>query len=239
VHRAYRTQINDVLLAALAHALCGWSGQPTVLVDLEGHGREVVDDGLDPARTVGWFTSLFPVPLRADPGGRLASTLTAVKEQLRRLPRRGLAYGVARWLGPPPLADELATLPAAECSFNYLGQLGSPSGVVADPRAFAPVPGPTGPAHAPDGLRPYVLTFDAAVQDGRFQLSVGYSTNLHAAATVSALANRYVMTLQALVTQCLDHDVPQATPSDFPLAGLDQAQLDALLARMSQRRDKP
>ncbi|WP_204015058.1 non-ribosomal peptide synthetase [Virgisporangium aurantiacum] len=234
VHRTYSTQMNDLLLTALARTLADWTGQTDVLVDLEGHGREVGEGSPDPARTVGWFTSLFPVSLRVQPAAPLADSLVDVKEQLRRLPRRGLPYGVARWLGPSELADELAARPMAECSFNYVGQLGPAGAVAAEPPPFSVVPGPTGPVHGTRGPRPYTLTFDAAVQGGRFHLTIGYSTDVHAVSTVSALADRYLATLRALITLCLDTGTPQATPSDFPLAGLDQAQLNALLARMTR-----
>ena len=60
---AYRTQINDLLLTALARALCDWTGDATALIQLEGHGREDLFAGIDLTRTVGWFTSLFPVKL--------------------------------------------------------------------------------------------------------------------------------------------------------------------------------
>ena len=61
----YRTQVNDVLLAALGRVLCRWTGRDRVLVDLEGHGREELFDGVDLSRTVGWFTTMFPVALDA------------------------------------------------------------------------------------------------------------------------------------------------------------------------------
>ncbi|MGH3994296.1 MAG: condensation domain-containing protein, partial [Pseudonocardiaceae bacterium] len=65
----YRTQINDVLLSALGRVLGRWTGRDQVLVDLEGHGREQVLDGVDLSRTVGWFTTLFPVALDVPSGG--------------------------------------------------------------------------------------------------------------------------------------------------------------------------
>ncbi|MGB1061816.1 MAG: condensation domain-containing protein, partial [Ketobacter sp.] len=61
--RAYRTEINDLLLAALYQALTQWSGRSSLSVDLEGHGREFISEQLDISRTVGWFTSIYPVRL--------------------------------------------------------------------------------------------------------------------------------------------------------------------------------
>jgi hypothetical protein len=93
---AYRTQVNDLLLCALARVIGRWSGRDDTLIQLEGHGREALFDALDLTRTVGWFTSLFPVRL-----GRceaLGSNLRLVKEQLRAIPDKGLGWGrCATW----------------------------------------------------------------------------------------------------------------------------------------------
>ncbi|RZI64327.1 MAG: non-ribosomal peptide synthetase, partial [Pseudomonas sp.] len=62
---ALAARTDEILLAVLAEALKDWSGQPDTLIALEGHGREALADGLDVGRTVGWFTSLFPLRVRA------------------------------------------------------------------------------------------------------------------------------------------------------------------------------
>ncbi|MCZ1005690.1 condensation domain-containing protein [Streptomyces lydicus] len=96
----YRTQINDVLLTALGRVLADWTGERTVAVGLEGHGREDhLFEGVDLSRTVGWFTTLFPVALDV-PGGDWAAALKSVKEQLRAVPGRGSATG--RCTSPKP-----------------------------------------------------------------------------------------------------------------------------------------
>jgi non-ribosomal peptide synthetase component F len=98
VPAAYRTQVNDVLLAALGRVLARWTGRGRVLVDLEGHGREEILDGIDLSRTVGWFTTLFPVALDVPEDPDWGTTLKSVKEQLRAVPRRGIGYGALRHL---------------------------------------------------------------------------------------------------------------------------------------------
>jgi non-ribosomal peptide synthetase component F len=115
---AYRTQINDLLLTALARTLCRWSTQDNVLVQLEGHGREDLFDDLDLTRTVGWFTSLFPV--RLTPGGTLASR-SSIKEQLRAVPDKGIGYGLLRYLGDAHVRGPCSAA-QARITFNYLGQ---------------------------------------------------------------------------------------------------------------------
>ena len=123
VPAAYRTQMNDVLLAALGQAVRGWTGRGAVLVDVEGHGREAVFEGVDLSRTVGWFTSLFPVRLEVDGGAGPGAVLCSVKEQLRGVPGRGLGYGVLRYLHSDDEVRRALGAARAEVSFNYLGQL--------------------------------------------------------------------------------------------------------------------
>ncbi len=109
VPAAYRTQINDVLLTALARALCAWSGHEQILIDLEGHGREELFDDLDLSRTVGWFTSLYPVALPR--GDSPAAALKRVKELLREVPNRGLGYGALKYLGTDDAAAGSSVAP--------------------------------------------------------------------------------------------------------------------------------
>jgi hypothetical protein len=93
VPAAYQTQINDVLLTALVQAVKQWTGESLLLVDLEGHGREEIFEDVDLSRTVGWFTTLFPVLLDIGAASSLADALKTVKEQLRNVPNRGIGYG--------------------------------------------------------------------------------------------------------------------------------------------------
>src|SRR5262249_12441691 len=95
----YGTQINDVLLTALAETCRAWTGQRRLLVHLEGHGREELFEGVDLTRTVGWFTSLYPVRLDSAADADLRGRLRSVREQLARVPGNGIGYGLLRHLG--------------------------------------------------------------------------------------------------------------------------------------------
>ena len=132
VPAAYRTQINEVLLTAVVKGFEKWTGKRTLQVAMEGHGREELFAGVDLSRTVGWFTSVFPVELRLPNRGGLGEELKAVKEQLRAVPNRGLGYGVLRYLaGEGSLKKKASTrgavrLPRAARSGDGLGMV--PSG---------------------------------------------------------------------------------------------------------------
>ena len=132
-----------------------WTGEERLLVQMEGHGREEeLFTGVDLTRTVGWFTTLYPVLLdvrgAAGPGERLK----AVKEQLRALPGHGLGYGALRYLGSGEARAALGAQPEAEVHFEYLGQV---DGSVSGEALFALAPELAGAAMSPDGVQPQVL----------------------------------------------------------------------------------
>ncbi|ONH53328.1 non-ribosomal peptide synthase domain TIGR01720/amino acid adenylation domain-containing protein [Pseudomonas cedrina] len=220
---AYRTQVNDLLLTALARVITRWSGQPAALIQLEGHGREDLFDSVDLSRTVGWFTSLFPVRLEAD--GELSSAIKSVKEQLRAVPGKGLGYGLLRYLGTPDARATLSNLAAPRITFNYLGQFDRQFNESA---LFVPATQGSGQAQDPDAPLANWLTVEGQVYGGELALRWGFSREMFEAATVQRLADDYAAELKALIEHCCATQAGQVTPSDFPLARLTQQQLDAL-----------
>ncbi|MFF7202533.1 amino acid adenylation domain-containing protein [Streptomyces sp. NPDC008141] len=144
VPAAFGATVNDVLLAGLGLAVADWrrrhgGSDTSVLVDLEGHGREeeLAGDSADLSRTVGWFTSVFPVRLDPGPvdladafaGGPAAEEAVArVREHLTALPANGVGYGLLRHLNPHT-REVLAQREAPRIEFNYLGRFGIPEAV--------------------------------------------------------------------------------------------------------------
>ncbi|HYH80776.1 MAG TPA: amino acid adenylation domain-containing protein [Longimicrobium sp.] len=227
----YGTQVNDVLLAALARAFRGWTGEAALLVDLEAHGREALFNGVDLSRTAGWFTAIYPVRVELTDDGAPGEDLKAVKEQLRAVPEKGIGYGLLRWLShDPEIPHALAALPRPQVSFNYLGRMdfgGSGEGGL-----FAGADADVGPARGPLGERTHLLAVDAAVSGGRLFATWTYGRSVHHAETVERLAAAFADELRALVAHCRDPHAGGFTPSDFDLAGLDQGGLDALLSQI-------
>ncbi|WP_262880283.1 non-ribosomal peptide synthetase, partial [Pseudomonas paralcaligenes] len=220
---AYRTQVNDLLLTALARVLCRWSGGDSVLVQMEGHGREDLFDDIDLNRTVGWFTSLYPVKLT--PAAGLPDSLKAIKEQLRSVPDKGLGYGLLRYLGNPEARQALAVLPQPRVTFNYLGQF---DGQFDAGTLFAPVGKGGGQAQADDSPLANWLSVEGQVYGGELSLRWGYSSEMYRRETIQRLADELVAELHAVIEHCTRANAYALTPSDFPLAKLTQAQLDAL-----------
>ena len=220
--------VQDLLLAALVQALAGWTNEPTWRIDLEGHGREELSGDLDVSRTVGWFTSLYPIRLTAasDP----LSTLRAVKSTLRAIPRHGLAYGVLRYVDSSPDAEPVRAAAPAEIIFNYLGQTGQVLGQGGWLRLGQ---GPVGLPHHPGQPREYMFEITGIVVDNRLQLSWSYSGQVHRPATIERLMERFTEALSALIASSREPHAARRwlVPADFPLAEIAQQELETVAAR--------
>ena len=222
VPQVYHTQINDVLLTALALALEQWAGAGRQLIALEGHGREELFAQVDVSRTVGWFTSIFPVVLDTGGEGDVGAVLKRIKEQLRGIPRRGIGYGMLRYMGAAP---ELMQDREPGLSFNYLGQFAEGAGATGWLRRAEEG---TGLSRSLEGMRKQLIEVNASVSAGQLRLHWSYSNALHERARIEALAQGYIEKLQQLIAHC-QRSAGGYTPSDFPLARQSQEQLDQII----------
>ncbi|NWD27691.1 non-ribosomal peptide synthetase, partial [Pseudomonas yamanorum] len=220
---AYRTQVNDLLLTALARVIGRWSGQDSTLIQLEGHGREGLFEDVDLSRSVGWFTTAFPV--RLEPAADLAGSIKQIKEQLRAVPNKGIGFGVLRYLADASTRQLLGDLPQPRITFNYLGQLDSQFD---DAALFSPATESAGNEQSPLAPLANWLVLNGQVYGGQLSLGWTFSDELFDEATIQRLADEYIGELAALIEHCSDARHGAVTPSDFPLATLNQAQLDAL-----------
>ncbi|HZF09202.1 MAG TPA: amino acid adenylation domain-containing protein, partial [Thermoanaerobaculia bacterium] len=202
---AYGASIADALVAALAATLAASPAATlagpggAVCIDLEGHGREEVsgDRGgdLDLSRSVGWFTSLYPVRLVPGDDPRPEAALAAVRRQLAAVPGRGLGYGLLRYLSEHPAAAALRDRPPSPVSFNYLGQLDA--ALPAD-SPFAAAGEPVGPSQSPRAGRSHALAVVAFVAAGRLEVTWTYGAHRLAEEVVRGLAERLLARLREL-----------------------------------------
>ncbi|WP_175666246.1 non-ribosomal peptide synthetase [Burkholderia ambifaria] len=229
VPRAFNTQINEVLLTALLLAFGDWTGNASLVVDLEGHGREDLFDGVDTSRTIGWFTAHYPVFLNAGDATVAAEALRNVKEQLRAVPMRGLGYGIARYLGKDAgIAAALERQPPAPVRFNYLGQIDR---VLTDDTGWKPVLDFQSPEHSPRARRGHLFEINGMVCDGRLRLTWHYNREACAPDAIAQLTQCYRSRLLSIVAAS-GGDPRGLSPTDFPAARISQEALDALVSRI-------
>jgi fengycin family lipopeptide synthetase B len=233
VPAAYNTRINDVLLTTLAQIFADWTGQSSLLIKLEGHGREnILKDSAPLDRSVGWFTSMFPVKLTLPTSVHPGERLKAIKEQLRAIPNGGIGMGVLRYLcRDEAVSRQVTAVPSPQVMFNYLGQLDT---TLSDTALFKMNHAPAS-WHGARNPRVHVLEINSWIIGGQLKFSWSFSENLHRRETIRHLAAQYVSTLETLIGHCLSSEVGGFTPSDFPLADLDQKQLDQLASILDAR----
>ena len=235
VSAVYHVQINEVLLTALARAFSSWTGQTYLLIDLEGHGREELFPEIDLSRTVGWFTTTFPVELDQRGTHTPLESLNRTQSQLRRIPNKGIGYGVMRYLTSGAEAvTALRALPGAEVSFNYLGQFDQ---VLSGASPFRPALEYSGPSRTSTGTRSYLIDITARVVEGQFRASWTYSENIHERATLDRLARDFVTELKSLINSAVSSQgvqtfslVPPSTPVEEVVASVwsDLLQVDQI-----------
>jgi non-ribosomal peptide synthase protein (TIGR01720 family) len=226
VTSAYHAQVREVLLAALLRTFAEWTATTTLAVDLEGHGREEIGEGINVARTVGWFTTIYPVVLQMHEAYDDRAALKSVKEQMRNIPDNGISFGVLKYLsGDKSIRD----LKQPEISFNYLGQFDAtlPQGSL-----FALAEGSTGTPHSLKGKRHHLLNVSALIRGDCMRIALTYSRNVHKESTVRSLMNVYVASLKALIAECHSPEADRYTPSDFPLLQVGQDELDKALGEV-------
>jgi non-ribosomal peptide synthase protein (TIGR01720 family) len=226
VPATFNTQINDVLLTALASAFKRWSGSASVLVDVEGHGREEIVEGIDVSRTVGWFTTIYPVLLEAGVEEDLGKRLARTKERLRAVPRRGIGYGMLKFLNADPsIFNQLRKSVNPQVSFLYLGQFDQP---LAQLELFTEAEESRGMDHSGAIRRPHLIDFSAYVADSQLLIKLAYSEQVHERTKIERLAQDYLDALQRLITFCLSSDEKTSVKNiedSYPLSSLQEGLL--------------
>ncbi|OYD09093.1 non-ribosomal peptide synthetase [Paludifilum halophilum] len=219
-HRAYHTQPNDLLLTALARTCQILTGQNSVSMELEGHGREAVTEDLDVSRTVGWFTAMFPVTLHMD-SGHLAGHIKSVKEQLRRVPNKGIGYGLLA-----DLNQRVPTHPRPDLRFNYLGEVDASPFPDFEPFLFQ-----AGRESFPGNQLSTRMEVIAFVKEKKLRLTVRFSRHKYRRETMERFMDVYMEQIDTMINHCCGKGETEFTPSDFDAATVTLDELDALFEK--------
>ncbi|MFE3029459.1 condensation domain-containing protein, partial [Nocardia tengchongensis] len=210
----FHGSVEDALLATLALAIVRWRAnrgiaEDTALLRLEGHGRQQdVIPGADLSRTLGWFTTLYPVRLDLGDidlddalagGPAMGAAIRAVKHQLLAVPDKGIGYGLLRYLNPETTPRLPHRLPG-QIGFNYLGRY-STTDVPAGLAGIGWLPtddfGDPTPAECPDVPLQSAIDVNAVVIGCRMQASFGFPETVLCHDEVSELADLWIAALGA------------------------------------------
>ncbi|MFG2718615.1 amino acid adenylation domain-containing protein [Streptomyces sp. NPDC048416] len=235
--------VTDILLTALMMAVSAWRSpdgreEGRLTLALEGHGRVPLRASHDLSRTVGWFTSLYPVTLSLGPADARAAAhdgdgadhaVKQIKEQLRAVPGDGIGYGLLRHHNQGT-ARELAACPGPDVAFNYLGRFDS---AASDPHSWGLAPDePLGETTEPAMPAAHQLDINVMVRDTaegrRLTTRWSWPKALFTEDEIGRLADHWQRSVEALVARSQQSDASVQTPSDLTLNTLSQNELDAL-----------
>ncbi len=233
VNKAYNTEINDVLLAALGLAVKEWGGVEKVMVTLEGHGREPIVAGIDINRTVGWFTTRFPVLLETN-GDDLGETIKKVKEDQRRIPNRGMGYGLLRYMTMDFKKDNATLELEPEMAFNYMGQFGGDkkgenSAAGSEKGSLGMSPLSIGDLASPDLEQHVKIDINGMVTAGALTMAFTYNTLQYEEETITRLAESYHLNLLKIIAHCTGKEETELTISDYDANDLEETDMDDIL----------
>lgn len=245
VPRAFHTMINDVLLTALLQSFYEWTGEKTLTLDLENHGREELFDAIDLSRTVGWFTCIFPVTLSLASTYDCVTNLRAVKEEIRSIPEGGLGYGLLRYITQDrKIRDTLEHFSPPEINFNYLGRSGQS---IEDQPFFHRCHGVVGPAQNPLEHRSYLLEITGGINgQGELRMAFIYSRNVHHEQSIRKLAAGFIEALRDIVrnsrrptprSSVVDVETPPLNNMALNNVDLNNAALNRLIEELDRTED--
>ncbi len=230
VPSAYNTGIEEILLAALALAVKDWTEGSKICLALEGHGRDGLAEEVNISRTVGWFTTMYPVVLdlgSASTETDLKKMLIDTKETLRRVPNHGLGYGVLKYLTPQMVpAKELKTLELVPAiSFNYLGQFDED--VASEFFAISPLS--TGRAMGAKCERLQPLAFNGMIAGDRLSMALDYNSSVFDENKMAAFIETFKRFLITIINHCCGQEDTEITASDFSDTDIGEEGVEAIM----------
>ena len=216
--KAYTTEINDLLLSGLALAVKELTGQDKLSIQLEGHGREKIHRDIAIDRTVGWFTTIYPVIVKA--GKDIRDTIIMTKEMLRKVPDHGIGYGILSCLTGVYKPEALSV------GFNYLGELGE---AVKRVNEIEISDYSTGASIATENQLEPPIAFNGSVRNGALVFGVSYDTGRYAEDFISRLGHAFINALEDIINHCMGLEEQVKTASDYGLEDWNTDEFEKLL----------
>ncbi|WP_187441329.1 non-ribosomal peptide synthetase [Bacillus pumilus] len=224
VHEAYQTEINDILLTALGLSMKEWTGETRHFIHLEGHGREDILPGVNVSRTIGWFTSMYPVLLDMSHAGDLSYQIKHLKEEIRHIPNKGIGYGIFKYLTPDKMKDGISFELAPDISFNYLGQFDEQVGGELSRSTWH-----AGQSLSPEAEKPHALDIVGFVEQAMLHVAISYHQLEFEDRTMEQFKDLLEKNVKVLISHCLSQEETQMTPSDVGDEDLTMDELEKLM----------
>ena len=222
VNKAFNTEVHHILLAALGLAVTTCFGHSRAAIAIEGHGREPLQPDLDVSRTVGWFTSIYPVVLDLSEAVDLSRLIKNVKENLRRVPHNGVGHGLLKHLTKPELKKHLRFNLAPQITFNYHGQFDADLSKLSSDVVFES----PGKLRSLQSERMEELGVSCSIEGKRLHASISFSRKQHRPEKIGKFCQHYQQALLDVLAHCSNKTTTELTPSDLTYKGLSIDALD-------------
>ncbi|MED4567809.1 condensation domain-containing protein, partial [Bacillus atrophaeus] len=201
-----------------------WTGESKLRIAMEGHGRENILPNVDISRTVGWFTSMYPVLLEIQKkSGELGTAVKTVKDTLGRIPQKGTGYGILKYITKPE-NKSIQFGGAPEIGFNYLGQFNDTE----QQETFSLSGLASGEDITRSWQREQIIEISALAAENKLHFNLSYPPNRFYRKTMEHLLNGIQNYLQSIMKHCAGKQETEKTLSDFSSKSLTMEDLDSI-----------
>ncbi|WP_077853794.1 non-ribosomal peptide synthetase, partial [Clostridium beijerinckii] len=228
VNSVYNTEINDILLTTLVRTLKEYAVGEEILIGLEGHGREGIIENIDHSRTVGWFTTIYPVVFISEKNLDISREIRKVKETLRRVPNKGIGYGILKYLTKKDELGDLKFTLRPEVMFNYLGQFDEDI----SKKIFEISDISTGKNIAEENTSNRLMEISGLISDKKLRLSFDFDANRIDSKTMNNFRMIFKINLQEIIEHCINKNEKIITPSDISNNSLSIDDLDDFIEEL-------
>ncbi|KAH8586613.1 hypothetical protein B0O99DRAFT_695320 [Bisporella sp. PMI_857] len=211
-NRPMRTNLIELLLSAISFSFARVFVDRTVpAIYNEGHGREPWDSSIDLSRTVGWFTTMYPVVVPTK--DTIGDTIKTTKDIRRTIPSNGWTYFTSHLLTSEG-RDMLAKQFPFEVLLNYSGsfqQLERSEGL------FTPLSDEiSGPRDSPQMSRFELFGIEAVIDKGSLRFDFNYNIHMKHQDRIQEWIKQIKIVLEQMATELVSAE-PELTLTDFPL----------------------
>lgn len=196
IAKTYLLKPQDLIIAILAESFSRWTNISTITIDLEMHGREEITPEIDLSRTIGWFTSVFPIVIDFSKATTLTERLSYVKWYMNNIPaNNGIGYGLLHLSSDKDLLEKLLSLPTAEINFLYLGHIRQTN---AQEKIFATTQDYSGENIDQNQKRRYLFEFVVKIVENRLKITFSYSSMHYKKENINLLSTSIVKVVNEL-----------------------------------------
>jgi len=213
-------------------AITRYTGRRKQIIGMEGHGREDIFEDVDVSRTMGWFTSYYPVMIDLKDRIEIIEVIKKIKEEYRRIPHKGMGYGVLKYLSEDEeIRKRMREIPEPEVVFNYLGIFNQEEG---EKERFRISREKKGHERGKKNRRSHLIEISASIVNGELNIVISYSKARHKKETIRNLLREIEENIKKIIETLKEDKEIEYSAVDFEEAGITDDDLDDLLLELDE-----